>query len=103
MEVLEDSDTDDDILPFFEFDIFVNTIFAGRLDDSAKLAGVGLGYTILNVICIIPLLGMNGTIETLVSQAFGAKNLELCGVYLNRGRVINTLIFIPLAIALCFT
>ena len=38
-----------------------------------------------------------------MSQAFGAGQLKLCGAYLNRGRLINTVIFIPLAFLLCFS
>jgi len=34
--------------------------------------------------------------DTLISQAAGAGNLELCGVYLNRGRYVMTIFFIPL-------
>ena len=77
-----------------------NTIFAGRFDDAAKLAGVGLGNTTLNIACLSICMGMNGALETLVSQAFGYGNIVLCGVYLNRARVIGTLTFIPLAILL---
>ena len=79
-----------------------STIFAGRFDDSAKLAGVGLGNTTLNIMCLSICMGMNGALETLVSQAFGYGNITLCGVYLNRARVIGTLTFIPCAILLLF-
>ena len=40
-------------------------------------------------------IGLNSALETYVSQAAGAKNLELCGVYLNRARVITLLLAIP--------
>ena len=42
--------------------------------------------------------GVNCAQETLVSQAYGAGDLRLCGVYLNRGRAIDTAIFIPLLV-----
>ena len=42
--------------------------------------------------------GLNCAQETLTSQAFGANNLRLCGIYLNRGTVILTLFFIILAL-----
>ena len=45
-----------------------------------------------------PLVGMNGTVSTLVAQAYGAGDLKICGVYLNRGRIVNTTIFIPLVV-----
>jgi Na+-driven multidrug efflux pump len=44
------------------------------------------------------LLGMNAALDTLVSQAAGAGQLEKCGVFLNRGRFIMTVAFIPLAL-----
>jgi Na+-driven multidrug efflux pump len=46
-------------------------------------------------------VGLNGALETLVSQAYGAKNYDQCGVYLNRGRIVLlitfTLVFIILS------
>ena len=79
-----------------------NTIYAGRFDDAEKLAGIGLGNTTLNILCLSIVMGMNGALETLVSQAFGYGNIALSGVYLNRARVIGTLTFIPCAILLMF-
>ena len=38
----------------------INAVYAGRFGDAAKLAGVGLGTTFLNIICLIPLRGVNG-------------------------------------------
>ena len=35
-------------------------------------------------------------LDTLISQAYGAKSYELCGVYLNRARFVTTVIFIPI-------
>ena len=81
----------------------MNIVFAGHLDDPAKLAGVGLGTSLLNVVIFEPLMGMNSALETLASQAFGANELRLCGEYLNRGRMINTVIFVPLFVLMCFS
>ena len=53
---------------------------------------------LLNFLLFWPLVGMNGAVETLVAQAYGAGDLRICGVYLNRGRMINTVIAIPLII-----
>ena len=80
-----------------------NLIFAGRFEDSAKLAGVGLGNTTVNILLLSICMGMNGALETLVSQAFGYGNLQLCGVYLNRARLVGTLTYIPIAILLLFS
>ena len=57
---------------FLQLTYFVNVVLAGHLDDPAKLAGVGLGTSLLNVVLFYPMMGMNGAVETLVAQAFGA-------------------------------
>ena len=77
-----------------------NLIFIGQLNEPAMLAGVGLGNVIMNVLGLSVIFGMNGALETLVSQAYGRGNLQLCGVYLRRGRLIMTLFFIPIAVIL---
>ena len=82
---------------------FINTVYAGHLNDEAKLAGLGLGTCLLECLTLYIIMGMNGALETLVSQAYGANQLVLCGVYLNRARVINTILFIPLVSILLFT
>ena len=80
--------------------LLINVIFAGRLNDPAKMAGVGLGTTMNHILGLCILFGMNNAMDTLISQAHGSGNLTLCGVYLNRARVIGTLSFIPVAIIL---
>ena len=78
--------------------LLVSAIYAGRMNDLSKLAAVGLA----NVFCMImiePIIGgLNSAQETLTSQAFGAGNIRLCGVYLNRGSFILLAFFIPLAV-----
>ena len=81
---------------FAQFVVALNTAFIGHLDDPAKLAGVGLGLLYVNITCISIILGLNGAVATLVAQSYGAGNLRKCGVYLNRGRVIAMLAFIPI-------
>jgi hypothetical protein len=44
------------------------------------MASVGMGNMMTNVCCMSVCLGFNGTIETFVSQSFGAKNGYMCGV-----------------------
>ena len=80
-----------------------NTIFAGRFNDAAKLAGVGLGSSTNEILCMSLVVGLNGALETLVSQAYGYGNLHLCGVCLNRGRLIGTCLFIPIMVLLLFS
>ena len=83
----------------------VNTIFAGQFehDSAAKLAGVGLGSMILGMFCRLVLAGVNCAQETLVSQAYGQGQLQLAGVYYNRGRFIMTAVYLPLGLLLSQT
>ena len=77
-----------------------NTAFIGHLGDAAKLAGVGLGTLYINIFCQSIILGLNGAVSTLVSQAYGAGNLRKCGILLNRGRIVAIIAFIPILIVL---
>lgn len=78
--------------------ILTNSIFAGHLKDPSMLAAVGLG-NVTCMICIVTLyMGLNAAQETLTSQAFGSNNFHRCGQLLNRGLLINTIVFIPLAL-----
>jgi MATE family multidrug resistance protein len=66
-------------------------------DKQYMIGGVGLGNMVSNIIGLSFIYGLNMTLETLVSQASGGKNLELCGIYLNRGRVLLTILFLPIS------
>ena len=81
----------------------VNTYFIGNINDSYLLAGVGMGNMLINVLCFATQQGMNGALESLVSQAYGFNNFRNCGVYLNRGRQIITFMIIPIAIIFVFS
>ena len=80
-----------------------NLIFLGRIGKAPLVAGVGLGSVTLNIMCLTLVYGVNGAVDTLASQAFGLKDLQLCGEYFNRGRVILTIIFLPFAAVLLFS
>ena len=60
----------------------INLMFIGHLNDPVKLAAVGMGNIIINMCAVGPFQGINSSLETLVSQAYGAKNMRLCGIYL---------------------
>ena len=66
----------------------------------AMFAGVGMGNMTQNLCALSWVFGFNSAMDTLISQAVGGKNYELCGVYLNRGRFLMTLMFIPITILL---
>lgn len=57
-----------------------------------------MGNMLINVLCFAVIWGLNGALETLVSQANGFKKYRLCGVYLNRGRMIASAVMIPIII-----
>ena len=78
--------------------VTTNLVFVGHLNDSTKMASVGLGNMIIFIFANAAFIGMNSGMETLVSQAYGAKNLTLCGQYYQRGRIIVMLYWIPLAL-----
>ena len=71
-----------------------NAIFAGHMNDPIKLAVVGLSNSTCAIMVHSILIGQIAPIDTLASQAFGAGNLDICGIMLNRGRVIVTMLFI---------
>ena len=73
----------------------VDLIFLGQLQNPALLAGVGMGTCIQNICGISIVIGLNNALETLASQAYGSKDLEICGVYLNRARFMLLIVFIP--------
>lgn len=83
----------------------INTYFIGRhLEDPRMLAGAGMGNILISMMCLAVFQGMNGALETLISQAIGAarssndgnSTKELAIVYLNRGRIIIFLAFLPI-------
>lgn len=71
-------------------------MFIGHLEDPVLLAAAGVGNMVLNIFGMAIFYGLNSALETLVSQAYGAKNLELCGLYLQRGRYILSLSYVPI-------
>ena len=47
----------------------INMAFIGHLDDPAKLSGMGIGNLVMSLVSYGPFWGLNGALETLVSQA----------------------------------
>lgn len=62
-----------------------------------------MANTLHNVLVLSTSYGLNGALETLVTHAYGAGKLRLCGIYLNRSRLIVTLFFIPCAFIFLYT
>ena len=78
----------------------INLSFVGHLGDPVLVAGVGLGNMYINTMGLSILIGINTVISTLSSQSYGQGNLKLCGIYLNRGRIIDLIICIPVTIVM---
>ena len=70
-------------------------VFVGQLNDAEKTAGVGISICYVNVLCLSLLVGLNNAIPVLVAISHGAKDLHNCEVILSRGRLLCTLLFIP--------
>jgi len=72
-------------------------MFIGHSCSKDVLAAVGMGNVLISAFCMAFCFGLNGTLESKISQAYGANNYEMCGVWLNRGRKICSFIFLPIA------
>ena len=80
-----------------------NTILIANYGGIADIAGVGLGVMLINMFIYGVYEGLNGAIDTLVSQSYGVKDYFLCNALFNKARMINTLLFIPITILLCYS
>jgi Na+-driven multidrug efflux pump len=55
----------------------LNIYFVGHIGNPDLIAGVGMGTMLLNVLCFALSQGLNGGIETFVSQDMGAAKKSL--------------------------
>lgn len=72
------------------------------MNSAIPLAAIGMANTIITMVCTSLFLGFNSALDTLVSQAFGSKDLPICGIYLWRARIINFILFIPMTLCMSF-
>lgn len=86
----------------YEIVMQVNLMFIGSLNDVSKLAAIGLVNVVTGIMGLSVLLGINGSLTTLTSQAYGANNMQLCGVLFNRARAILVVVYTPIAIVFFF-
>jgi Na+-driven multidrug efflux pump len=61
-----------------------------------------LGSLTLGIMVISIQSSFTGASMTLISQAFGAKDLKLCRLYLNRQIFLSTCVYVILAIPQLF-
>ena len=57
---------------------------------------------VMNVLCLTTLIGLSNALTTLVSQSYGQKEYRLCGIYLNRARLLMIILFFALLIPFQF-
>lgn len=81
----------------------ITTLCISRLDRPDLLAAYGLGTLITNVFGLSIGVGLTSVLETLVAQAYGAGNMHLTAIHLNRARLVVTVAFVPSFIFLWYT
>ena len=80
----------------------INLYFIGKDKNKMELAAYGLGNAIgLYFFCSIT-ISLSIGLETLGSQAYGAQNFRLVGLWFNRAMIVNILIGTILALLFCF-
>jgi MATE family multidrug resistance protein len=80
----------------------VSSVLIGHLDKD-YLAGSALGSMVFNTLGLTIGIGLSMSLETLCSQAFGAREFLLVGLQCQRVIVILTLFCVPVLIAWLFT
>lgn len=85
------------ILGFFADHLvdIVDLIFLGHLTEEELAAGA-LGILFINVTTLSLVMGMMGAMDTLIAQAFGAKNYRRVGHIFQRALLIVTLLMGPM-------
>ena len=69
---------------FYHLVAMISLFFAGRIGE-VELAAATLAISFINVTGPSIFIGLGSALETLSSQAFGAKNFRMVGVVLQRG------------------
>ena len=77
--------------------------FVGQLNNPYLLDAVGISLTILNSSAVGLVICLNTGLTAVASQAFGAKNDNLVGIYLHRGLIINIVVCSLCCIFLAFS
>jgi len=72
----------------------INVSMISKLDDHILVAAVGQGNALANIFGYGVFLGLSDALVTLSSQAVGAKEFEVCGVYLQRATIVYLCAFV---------
>ena len=79
---------------------FISLLFAGHIGKGLNLDGAALAISFSNITSKSLIIGFSTGMDTLCSQAYGAKNYRLVGLYFQRALLIGLLLCLPI-IALC--
>ena len=66
------------------------------------LAGVGIGTTTYNMLGLSIGMGIASALDTFCTHSFGANQFYLMGCYLNRARIILSIVYIPIFFIILF-
>ena len=78
----------------------ISLFFAGHIGKGVYLDGAALALSFSNITCKSVIIGFSSGMDTLCSQAYGAKKYRLLGVYFQRAVVISFVWCLPI-LALC--
>ena len=75
----------------------VSLIFCGHIDEnsSVSLDAAGLALSFINITGFSVAIGLGAAMDTLASQAWGAKSYIKVGIYLQRGILVLALAMLP--------
>lgn len=80
----------------------VNLAILGKWEDTAYLEAYGLATMMVTLTHESVGVALSSCLETLVAQAYGADDFQLCRMYLNRQFFINTVAYAVLLVPLFF-
>eukprot|EP01102_Stenamoeba_stenopodia_P009598 TRINITY_DN2844_c0_g1_i1.p1 TRINITY_DN2844_c0_g1~~TRINITY_DN2844_c0_g1_i1.p1 ORF type:complete len:568 (-),score=85.22 TRINITY_DN2844_c0_g1_i1:13-1716(-) len=95
------------LMSFLQF--FINLVFVGHLpnvegdEHAPEFPAAAFGTTFVNVTGFSVISGMLSAVDTLCSQAYGAKNYKKVGFVVQRGILIYTVACIPVGILWFFS
>ena len=81
----------------------INIHFAGQLNNPNMLDAVGMSITWLNCTTFAVIISLNTGFVARASQAFGAGNFKLIGIYFHRALIANLLILVGCFLILAFS
>mmetsp|Transcript_10225 Transcript_10225/g.12772 ORF Transcript_10225/g.12772 Transcript_10225/m.12772 type:complete len:177 (-) Transcript_10225:305-835(-) len=76
----------------------VSLYFIGNQNEPDLLAGIGLGFCLINILALGVGIGFVDSSSALISQSYGSGMLKECGVYFMRTKLVVTVFMMFCAI-----